>query len=158
MPSSGGAFQCAARDGERRDFASGGLVTGICNVLGVRLGGFQRTAQGDGGPFNCAEGEGGGQGSQRRGGAATGTTGFAAFWGRGGGAFHCAAGEGGEGCSQCWGVRDDTPGYSGGTAASKTTVEVPAARGRGKENELLEPNGTGRFVGRIADSSGPIPV
>ena len=46
MSSSGGAFQCAAGDGERRDFASGGLVTGICNVLGVRLGGFQRRGMG----------------------------------------------------------------------------------------------------------------
>ena len=81
-------------------------------------------------------------------------------------AFQRAAGEVGRG-SQRRGCcrRDDAPGDSGGTIAGRTTLQVtmgvPIARGRGKENELLGPTGTGRFVrfvGRTAGSNGSIPV
>ena len=45
----GGAFQCTARGGGRQGFTGGGLVTGICSVLGARLsvcgGGIQATME-----------------------------------------------------------------------------------------------------------------
>ena len=59
--------------------------------------------------------------------------------------------------------QDDAPGNSGGTVASRTTLqatmEILAAWGKEKENELLGPVRTNRFVrfvGETIDSSNPI--
>ena len=61
--------------------------------------------------------------------------------------------------------QDDAPGNSGGTVASRTTLqatmEILAAWGKEKENELLGPVRTNRFVrfvGETIDSSNPILV
>ena len=57
---------------------------------------------------------------------------------------------------------DDAPSDSGGTVIGRTTLQVtvgvPIAWWRGKENELLGSEGTGRFVYRIASSNSSIPV
>lgn len=39
MAGGGGAFQCVIGGGGGRGFASGGLATEICNILGARLRG-----------------------------------------------------------------------------------------------------------------------
>ena len=87
------------------------------------------------------------------------------FGGEVGKAFQCAAGGGmgfpAPGC--CW--RDDAPGDSGGTVVDRTTLKVTmgvsTAWERGKENELLGPERTGRFVWfarQVAGSNGSIPI